>query len=101
VSATRALLAFAAGCVAATLVYALVRAGQVLAGGEANPATIIVRSHHLAYFWRTWTSAFAGALASVSAYLVAGRNPAWVARALLPALTVALVALAIQSALLP
>src|SRR5262245_11418894 len=98
---TRILLALATGCVTAVLVYALIRATQVLVGGEANPATVIVRSQHFAYLWRVWTSAFAGALAALSAHVLADRHALGLARALETALVVVVVILLIQSIVLP
>jgi hypothetical protein len=94
-------MALASGCTAAVLVYAVLRAGQVLVGGEANPATVIVRSQHFAYLWRAWTSAFAGALAALSAYVVSDRHAPRLARALVVALPIVVGVLILQAIFLP
>jgi hypothetical protein len=97
---TRIAVAFAWGCLVSVLFYALVRAVQWILFREPNPA-LVVWTPHAGYFWRVWTVAFAGVLASLSAFLVTSSSVERAARALLPMLAVAAVLLALQAAFMP
>jgi hypothetical protein len=88
-----------AGVVAVGL-YAVLRFVQFYLFPDPNPA-MVIWSAHAGYFWRAWTVAYAGGMAGMAAFAAAGRDRARVARALLPALTVASVLIALQGALLP
>jgi hypothetical protein len=93
-------LAFIWSCVVAAGLYGALRGIQFVFFPDPNPATI-VWSAHAGYFWRAWCVAYAGGAAGFVAYILARRDAARVARALLPALTVAAAVLATQAALLP
>jgi hypothetical protein len=93
-------LALAWGAVVAVAMYAIVRAIQFFVYPDPNPATV-VWSAHAGYFWRAWTVAYAGGIGAFAVYVFARRTPERVARALVPALTVAAILLALQTALLP
>jgi hypothetical protein len=93
-------LATVAGLLTVPLVYAALRAWDVVSGPEVNPATAPV-SIHVAMFWRLSTAAFAAGLVAPVAYLAARRA---LRRTLevLSVLTVAVAALTIvQGTLLP
>ena len=92
----RLAIAFITACTAAITAYALLRVGQSLAVTEANPAQIIY-SEHAAYFWRSWTAAYAGALLGFAAWIWPYRS----ARALPPGIIVATGLLALQSVFIP
>ncbi len=93
-------LALMAGCVTAVGLYALVRGIQFVVFPEPNPATIIW-SAHAGYFWRIWIVAYAGGMASILAWMFAGRDPSRVARALLGAVGVAAGLIVLQGLLIP
>ena len=93
-------LAFVWGAVVTVGLYGVVRAIQFMAFPDPNPATI-VWSAHAGYFWRIWCVAYAGGAVAFVAYVLARRDPERVARALLPAVTVAAVIIAAQGLLLP
>jgi hypothetical protein len=93
-------LALAWGAVVSVAMYAVVRAIQFFLYPDPNPATV-VWSAHAGYFWRAWTVAYAGGIAAFAAFVFARRAPERIARALVPALTVAAALLAVQTALLP
>lgn len=97
---TRLALAVVAGCVAATFAYALLRIAQRIAVPEADPA-LVLYSEHAAYFWRSWTAGYAGAMAAFSGWLLAARDPHRTARGLSVAIVLAALALAAQAALVP
>ena len=93
-------LAVAWGLVVAVGAYAVVRAIQCLVYPAPDPAAL-VWSAHAGFFWRAWTVAYFGGVAAFVTFVVArGRNGA-AARALAPAIAVAVTLLALQSALLP
>ncbi len=88
------------GCAVAVGAYAVLRGIQYFVYPDPNPATL-VWSAHAGFFWRSWTCAYAGGLASFVAYLVARARPAGTLRALPGAIVVVTVLLALQTALLP
>lgn len=96
----RAALSLMAGCVTATGLYALVRGIQFLAFREPNPATVIW-SAHAGFFWRIWIVSYAGGMASILAWTLAGRDPSRVARVLLGAVGVATGLIVLQGLFLP
>jgi hypothetical protein len=93
-------LGIATGCTAATALYALLRAGQVLLGNEPNPATVI-SSVHSGFLWRAWIAGYAGGMAALLGYWLARRDPTQVARALTVALPLAGALLVAQAVFLP
>ena len=93
----RVAVAVCAGLEVAVLAYALLRVVAFALFREPNPA-LVTYSVHSAYFWRSWTAAYAGALAAVSFAFVARSRPRLVVaalEALLPWSTAALVAQAV------
>ena len=88
------------GCVVAVGAYAVVRAIQFVLYPDPNPATL-VWSAHAGFFWRCWTCAYAGGIASFVAYLVTRGEPARAVRGLGPAIAVAALLLALQVTFLP
>jgi len=86
--------------VVAVALYAILRLVQFYLFPDPNPA-MVIWSAHAGYFWRVWTVAYAGGMVGLAAFAAAGRDRVRVARALLPALTVASVLIALQGALLP
>jgi hypothetical protein len=88
------------GCAVAVGAYAVVRGIQFFLYPDPNPATL-VWSAHAGFFWRCWTCAYAGGLATFVAYLFARARPAGALRTLPGAIAVVTVLLALQTALLP
>lgn len=88
------------GCVVAVGAYAIVRAIQFFLYPDPNPATL-VWSAHAGFFWRCWTCVYAGGIASFIAYLVARGAAERAVRGLGPAIAVAALLLALQTAFLP
>jgi hypothetical protein len=86
--------------VTAVGLYAVLRIVQYYLFPDPNPA-MVIWSAHAGYFWRIWTVAYAGGMAGMAAFAAASRDPARVARALLPALTVAALLIAAQGTLVP
>jgi hypothetical protein len=97
---TRLALGFIAGCVVAVGLYGVLRVVQFRLFPDPNPA-MVIWSAHAGYFWRAWTVAYAGGIAGLFAYSAAGRDPSRVARALLPALTVAAILIFGQGIFVP
>jgi hypothetical protein len=93
-------LAFIAACIGAVGLYGALRILQKYLFPEANPATVIW-SAHAGYYWRCWTVAYAGVMIGFLAYGAARKYPDSVARALVHALTVAVVVLTYQGLLVP
>jgi hypothetical protein len=85
---------------AAVAAYALVRTVQFFVYPDPNPATL-VWSAHAGFFWRSWTCAYAGALAAFIAYVPTRRHLAASVKALGPAVAVVAVLLALQTAVFP
>jgi hypothetical protein len=83
------------GCVVATGAYAIVRAIQFFVYPDPNPATL-VWSAHAGFFWRCWTCAYAGGIASFVAYLATRARFDVSVRFLGPAIVIAAALLAIQ-----
>lgn len=96
----RASVAFVVACSAAMLFYGLLRIAQRLVFEEPDP-TLVLYSAHAGYFWRAWTSAYAGGMAGVVAWLAAGRDLARTARAASALVAVAAGVLVLASALFP
>ena len=92
----RLAIAFITACTAATVAYALLRLGQFVLVGEANPAQILY-SEHAAYFWRAWTASYIGALLGFAGWICPHRS----ARALAPGVVAATTLLFLQSLLVP
>jgi hypothetical protein len=87
-------------CVVGAMLYPALRAIQYVLFPEANPATV-VWSAHAGYMWRMIIVAYAAGMTAFIAFMIARRDPERATRGLLPALTVAAVAIAAQGALLP
>jgi hypothetical protein len=96
----RLALAAMAACVTAVSLYALLRGVQFLLFREPNPATVIW-SAHAGYFWRALIVSYAGGMGALVTWLVAGRAPEKVARALVHAVVVAAALILAQGVLLP
>jgi hypothetical protein len=93
-------VAIAWGMATAVGAYALVRTVQFFLYPDPNPATL-VWSAHAGFFWRSWTCAYAGAIAAFIAYVPTRRHLAASVRALGPAVAVVSVLLALQTAVFP
>jgi hypothetical protein len=93
-------VALAWGMAAAVGAYAFVRTVQFFVYPDPNPATL-VWSAHAGFFWRCWTCAYAGAIAAFVAYVPTRRHLATSVRALGPAVVVAAVLIALQTAVFP
>jgi hypothetical protein len=87
------------GCVVAVGGYAVVRAMQHALFTEPNPATL-VWSAHSGFFWRIWTVAYAGGMATFAVLVLPGDGTK-AARALPRAVVVAATLLALQALFLP
>ncbi len=84
------------------LVYAGLRAYDVVFGREANPATVLyVYDEHIALFWRLAIAAFAGGAVALLCAALSARHPARVARAVTGALPVIALIVAVQALVLP
>jgi hypothetical protein len=95
-----AVIAACWGAVVAVGSYAVVRAIQFFLYPDPNPATL-VWSAHAGFFWRCWTCAYAGGIASFIAYALVRARPVASLRSLAPAIVIAAAMLAVQTALLP
>lgn len=93
-------LAIVGGAAGAIATYALLRIGQKLVTGDADPA-LVLYSEHAGYFWRSWTAAYAGGMIAFILWLFAGRDPARVARVLAAAVPIAAALIALQGLLVP
>jgi hypothetical protein len=93
-------LGFMAACVASVGFYGALRILQSHLFSEADPATVIW-SAHAGYYWRCWTVAYAGTMVGFLGYGAAKRHPERVARALVHALTVAIVVAVYQGVMVP
>jgi signal transduction histidine kinase len=88
------------GCVVAVGAYAVVRGIQFFVYPDPDPATL-VWSAHAGFFWRCWTCAYAGGIASFVAYLGTRARFDLSVRALAPAIAVVALLLAVQVTFLP
>jgi hypothetical protein len=88
------------GCVITISAYALMRAAQVLISPDPNPAQV-AWGIHAGYVWRVWTVTYAGGIATFIVSLMARRRVESYARALIPALGVAVALLVLQTVLFP
>jgi choline-glycine betaine transporter len=88
------------GLVVSIGAYAIVRALQRFLLRDPNPATL-VWSAHAGFFWRAWTVAYAGGIASFVAFVAGRGRTESAARALAPAVLVAAALIALQSLFLP
>lgn len=95
-----AVVALAWGAAAAVGAYALVRTVQFFVYPDPNPATLVWAAH-AGFFWRSWTCAYAGAIAGFIAYVPTRRNLAASVRALGPAVAFVAVFLALQTCVFP
>jgi hypothetical protein len=93
-------VALAWGATFAVAAYALVRFIQFFLYPDPNPATL-VWSAHAGFFWRCWTCAYAGGLATFVVYVVARRDVARAARSVGGAIAVAAALLTLQVAFFP
>jgi hypothetical protein len=96
---TTAAVSVAWGLVVAIGSYAVVRAVQHFVFTEPNPATLMW-SAHAGFFWRAWTVAYAGGMASFVLFMAPHRTN-WAARRLAPAVVVAASLLALQALFFP
>jgi hypothetical protein len=96
----RAGLAVVAGCLAAVVVYAMLRVVQAVFLPEPDPA-LVLWSAHAGFFWRSWTAAYVGGTAAFVAWIAAGRDAARVTTFLARALPLAAAAIALQGLLVP
>jgi hypothetical protein len=93
-------IALAWGLVVAVGAYAVVRAIQKVVYPDPNPAAL-VWSAHAGFFWRVWTVAYLGGVATFVTFVVARGRTTAAARALAPAIAVAAALLVLQSVFLP
>ena len=93
-------LALASGCAFAVVAYAVLRIGAALLTTEADPA-LVLYSEHAGFFWRALTSGYLGGSAAFVTWLLAGRDPARVAKALASLVPVAAAISAAQGLLVP
>lgn len=93
----RASIAFAAGCVAAAALYALLRIVQSLLFTEPNPA-LVFYSEHAGYFWRIWIVSYAGGMIAFLAWIAGVERTT---RVLRRALAPAALLLVVQAVLVP
>ncbi len=93
-------IAVAWGASISVVAYGVVRGIQFFLYPDPNPATL-VWSAHAGFFWRCWTCAYAGALATVIAFVLSRKSPERAARGLVAAVTVAAVVLSAQVAVFP
>jgi hypothetical protein len=98
--AVRVALAVIAACTSAAALYALLRLGQKLLGREPDPALVLYVAH-AGFFWRSWTSAYAGGMVGLLAWLASARDADRVARALARAVAFAAALLTVQALLVP
>lgn len=96
----RVALGAVGGALAAAAIYALLRIGQSLLAGDADPA-LILYSDHAGYFWRAWTAAYAGGMVGFAVGLLAHRDPMRVGRALAAAVPIVAALAAAQGMLVP
>jgi hypothetical protein len=99
-SLTIAAVSVAWGLVIAVGGYAIVRALQFFSSPEPNPSQLLW-SVHAGYFWRVWTVAYAGGIASFVVLLIARKRVEILARALTPAIGIAAALLALQAVFFP
>lgn len=97
---TRLALTLVTGLLAAMLVYALLRLLQALVMTEPDPVTVLW-SEHSGFFWRAWTSAYAGGAAAFAGWVIATRAPLVLARVLAAAVFPVTAALAAQALFVP
>ena len=93
-------LAIVGGCAAAVVAYACIRAGQALFTNEPDPA-LVFYSEHAGYFWRALTAGYIGGSAAFVTWLLAGRDPERVAKALVRIVPIAAAIGAAQGLLVP
>ena len=91
-------LSVAWGATAAAALYAALRVVQASTGAPVDPALVSFHAHS-GFFWRAWTAGYAGGMIALAAWILAGRDPERVARALAKAIPI-VAALAIAQALL-
>lgn len=80
--------------------YALARIHAAWTTTEPDPAAIVY-SAHAGYFWRALAAAYAGGIASVIGWTLAGRSPDRVARVITFALPLAVLVALAQALLVP
>jgi len=93
-------IALAWGACVSVAAYGIIRGIQFFLYPDPNPATL-VWSAHAGFFWRCWTCAYAGGIATFIAFVGARSNPDRAARFLAGAVAVAAGLLALQSAAFP
>jgi hypothetical protein len=91
--------AIAVGAALAMIVYAGMRAEQVLFHPAVDQATVLFTAHS-GYAWRAWIAAFAGALGA-ACWAMARVSPATTARSCLASLSIATCCLVLQAVLCP
>jgi hypothetical protein len=82
------------GLLAAVVVYAGLRVGQVAFGNEPDPAAVFY-SEHSGYLWRAVIALYVGGIVGLLTWLVAPRSPERILRWALPSAALALVAQAL------
>lgn len=88
------------GLLVSVAAYAIARALQVVLAPAEDPASV-VWSVHAGFFWRAWTVAYAGGIATFVTFLVARVRTERAARAIAPGIVVAAALLVLQSVFLP
>jgi hypothetical protein len=87
-------------CVAAVLLYAVLRVIQSRLFPDADPATVIF-SPHAGFYWRCWTVGYAGLMAGFLAYGGAKANLGATLRALNVGVVTSAALLAFQGIFVP
>jgi hypothetical protein len=94
------LVGIAAGAATSVLTYAALRGVERALFQEPNPA-MLIWSDRNPFFWRSAIALYVGGAAVFGGYALANRAEVAASRALLGLVTAALLAIAIQGALLP
>jgi len=88
------------GLLAAVVVYASLRAGQLVLAREPHPLEVVL-SERSGFVWRVVAACFAGGLAAIAAHPIAVAAPEAVARFLERAIPIAAVLALAQAVLAP
>ena len=94
------LVGLAAGAATSVVTYAALRGVERALFQEPNPA-MLIWSDRNPFFWRSAIALYVGGAAVFGGYALVNRSEAAAARALLALVTVAVVAIVVQGALLP
>ena len=96
----RRVLAVSSGLLGAIVLYSTLRVIAAIWGHEPNPTTLLY-SMHTAYFWRSLTSIHGGAMIAALVWILAENDEESVLRSIHAALVPCVLAIVLQSALVP